>query len=116
MGNQNQFYQDYHIDSYKMYSIDSLKYLPTLILLVYSSFDKSEIWQRSRILDILKSVGFIKFANSRDLKDLNRNSSKISIIRSALITGLYPDVLRVDKLNNKFLLEFVTFSEFLFAR
>jgi hypothetical protein len=69
---------------------------------------------RSRILDILKSVGFIKFADSRNLKDLNKNSSKISIIKSALLTGLYPDILRVDKLNKKFLLEFVTSFSLIF--
>lgn len=47
----------------------------------------------------------IKCSGKGDLNDLNSNSNSTGCIKAALVAGLYPNILRLDKKNNRLINE-----------
>ena len=60
------------------------------------------IFLRIQLIEQLKVIGFI---NEHTYNEFNTFSDNIATIKSAILAGLYPYLLRVDKTNKIFLTE-----------
>lgn len=56
-------------------------------------------------MDYLKNSFDMMEFNGR----LNTNSNNLNCIKAILVAGLYPNVVRIDKINNRLINEFVKF-------
>ncbi|EDO40330.1 predicted protein, partial [Nematostella vectensis] len=56
---------------------------------------------KSQIIGHLKTCGFIRPRGAGDLRDLNTNSNNWAVVKAALCAGMYPQIARVDRLDNK---------------
>ncbi len=54
---------------------------------------------RTKLLSYLRTIGFLKCSGDSDLVSLNANSDNLSCVKAVLVTGLYPNVIRIDKKN-----------------
>ncbi len=45
----------------------------------------------------LRASGFVRARGGGDIRDLNTNSENWSVVKAALVAGLYPNILRVDR-------------------
>lgn len=57
-------------------------------------------------MSYLRMSNMIKCIGAGDLNDLNSNSDNLSCIKAALVSSLYPNVIRFDKKDNRFKNEF----------
>lgn len=58
---------------------------------------------RSQLLGQLRASGFVRAKGSGDIRDLNTNSENWAVVKAALFVGMYPNVIRIDRKNNKML-------------
>lgn len=52
---------------------------------------------RTQLLGQLRASGFVKARGSGDIRDLNANSENWCVVKAALVSGMYPNLLRVDR-------------------
>lgn len=52
---------------------------------------------RNQVLAQLRASGFVKARGPGDIKSININSSNWSLVKACLVSGLYPNIARVDK-------------------
>ena len=52
---------------------------------------------RNQVLAQLRASGFVRARGSGDIKSINTNSNNWSLVKACLTSGLYPNVIRVDK-------------------
>ena len=52
---------------------------------------------RNQVLAQLRASGFVRARGSGDIKSININSSNWSLVKACLMSGLYPNVIRVDR-------------------
>lgn len=56
---------------------------------------------RSNIVGHLRAMGIVKSRGVNDMRDLNSNSKEWVFVKAALVGGLYPNLIFVDRLKNK---------------
>ena len=52
---------------------------------------------RNQVLAQLRASGFVKARGPGDIKSINVNSNNWSLVKACLVSGLYPNIARVDK-------------------
>ena len=52
---------------------------------------------RNQVLAQLRASGFVKPRGPGDIKSINIHSSNWSLVKACLVSGLYPNIVRVDK-------------------
>ncbi|XP_061428277.1 3'-5' RNA helicase YTHDC2-like [Lethenteron reissneri] len=52
---------------------------------------------RSQLLGQLRASGFVRARGGGDIRDLNTNSENWPVVKAALVAGLYPNVIHVDR-------------------
>ena len=52
---------------------------------------------RNQVLAQLRASGFVKARGPGDIKSINVNSNNWSLVKACLMSGLYPNIVRVDK-------------------
>ncbi|XP_075918295.1 3'-5' RNA helicase YTHDC2-like [Petromyzon marinus] len=55
------------------------------------------VGMRTRLLGHLRASGFVRPRGVGDIRDLNTNSEKWPAVKAALVAGLYPNVIHVDR-------------------
>ena len=53
---------------------------------------------RTQLLGQLRASGFVRARGSGDIRDLNTNSENWAVVKAALTAGMYPHIIRVDRL------------------
>ncbi|XP_036365710.1 3'-5' RNA helicase YTHDC2-like isoform X2 [Octopus sinensis] len=61
------------------------------------------IGMRAQLLGQLRASGFVRARGGGDIRDLNINSEKWCVVKAALCAGLYPNVLRIDRVTGQLL-------------
>ena len=56
---------------------------------------------RNQLISHLRNLGLIRQRGGGDMKDLNSNSQNWSVIKAAVLTGVYPAMLQVDRESGK---------------
>lgn len=56
---------------------------------------------RSNIVGHLRAMGIVKTRGVNDMRDLNSNSKEWVFVKAALVGGLYPNLVFVDRTSNK---------------
>lgn len=62
---------------------------------------------RSNIVGHLRAMGIVKTRGVNDMRDLNSNSKEWVFVKAALVGGLYPNLVFVDRTSNKLFCRFV---------
>ena len=52
---------------------------------------------RNQVLAQLRASGFVKSRGPGDIKSINQNSNNWSLVKACLVSGLYPNIVRVDR-------------------
>ena len=52
---------------------------------------------RNQVLAQLRASGFVKSRGPGDIKSINLNSNNWSLVKACLVSGLYPNIVRVDR-------------------
>ena len=52
---------------------------------------------RTQLLGQLRASGFVRARGGGDIRDLNTNSENWAVVKAALVAGMYPNILRVDR-------------------
>ncbi|KAK7066157.1 3'-5' RNA helicase ythdc2, partial [Halocaridina rubra] len=52
---------------------------------------------RSQVLAQLRGAGFVRARGPGDIRDVNTNSDNWAIVKAALVSGMYPNLIRVDR-------------------
>ncbi|XP_075918738.1 3'-5' RNA helicase YTHDC2-like [Petromyzon marinus] len=55
------------------------------------------VGKRTQLLGHLRASGFVRPRGVGDIRDLNTNSEKWPAVKAALVAGLYPNVIHVDR-------------------
>ncbi|KAK0178149.1 hypothetical protein PV328_002126 [Microctonus aethiopoides] len=55
------------------------------------------VGMRTQLLGQLRASGFVRARGSGDIRDLNLNSENWAVVKTALTSGLYPNLIRVDR-------------------
>ncbi|XP_038625680.1 3'-5' RNA helicase YTHDC2 isoform X2 [Tachyglossus aculeatus] len=55
------------------------------------------IGMRTQLLGQLRASGFVRARGLGDIRDVNTNSENWAVVKAALVTGMYPNVVHVDK-------------------
>ena len=76
-------------------------YLQTLFVFVLFN----NLPKRIGVFNYLRKINLIKCSGNGDLSSVNVNSNKMCCIRAALIAGCYPNLIKIDKINNRLLNE-----------
>ncbi|KAK8754608.1 hypothetical protein OTU49_016863, partial [Cherax quadricarinatus] len=52
---------------------------------------------RSQVLAQLRGAGFVRARGPGDIRDVNSNSDNWAMVKAALVSGMYPNLIRVDR-------------------
>ncbi|XP_028912181.1 3'-5' RNA helicase YTHDC2 isoform X2 [Ornithorhynchus anatinus] len=55
------------------------------------------IGMRTQLLGQLRASGFVRARGLGDIRDVNTNSENWAVVKAALVAGMYPNVVHVDK-------------------
>lgn len=55
------------------------------------------VGMRTQLLGQLRASGFVRARGGGDIRDLNTNSENWAVVKAALVAGMYPNILRVDR-------------------
>ncbi|XP_053934447.1 3'-5' RNA helicase YTHDC2-like [Cuculus canorus] len=55
------------------------------------------IGMRTQLLGQLRASGFVRARGGADIKDVNTNSENWSVVKAALVAGMYPNLVHVDR-------------------
>ena len=55
------------------------------------------VGMRTQLLGQLRASGFERARGGGDIRDLNTNSENWAVVKAALVAGMYPNILRVDR-------------------
>ncbi|XP_039614869.1 3'-5' RNA helicase YTHDC2 [Polypterus senegalus] len=59
------------------------------------------IGMRTQLLGQLRAIGFVRARGGGDIRDVNLNSENWAVVKAALVAGIYPNLIHVDKENFK---------------
>ncbi|NXH12914.1 YTDC2 helicase, partial [Bucco capensis] len=54
---------------------------------------------RTQLLGQLRASGFVRARGGADIKDVNTNSENWAVVKAALVAGMYPNLVHVDREN-----------------
>ncbi|CAB1318506.1 unnamed protein product [Coregonus sp. 'balchen'] len=54
------------------------------------------IGMRTQLLGQLRAIGFVRARGGGDIRDVNLNSENWSVVKAALVAGMYPNLIHVD--------------------
>ncbi|KAM8961846.1 3'-5' RNA helicase YTHDC2 [Pelodytes ibericus] len=57
------------------------------------------IGMRTQLLGQLRASGFVRARGGGDIRDVNTNSENWAVVKAALVSGMYPNLIHVDKEN-----------------
>ncbi|XP_043915095.1 3'-5' RNA helicase YTHDC2 [Protopterus annectens] len=57
------------------------------------------IGMRTQLLGQLRASGFVRARGDGDIRDVNTNSENWAVVKAALVAGMYPNVIHVDRHN-----------------
>ncbi|XP_030640259.1 3'-5' RNA helicase YTHDC2 [Chanos chanos] len=57
------------------------------------------IGMRTQLLGQLRAIGFVRARGGGDIRDVNLNSENWAVVKAALVAGMYPNLLHVDRDN-----------------
>ncbi|XP_073408067.1 3'-5' RNA helicase YTHDC2 isoform X2 [Dendrobates tinctorius] len=57
------------------------------------------IGMRTQLLGQLRASGFVKARGAGDIRDVNTNSENWAVVKAALVAGMYPNLIHVDREN-----------------
>ncbi|XP_066516299.1 3'-5' RNA helicase YTHDC2 isoform X2 [Hoplias malabaricus] len=52
---------------------------------------------RTQLLGQLRAIGFVRARGGGDIRDVNLNSENWAVVKTALVSGMYPNLIHVDK-------------------
>ncbi|KAL0965522.1 hypothetical protein UPYG_G00282400 [Umbra pygmaea] len=52
---------------------------------------------RTQLLGQLRAIGFVRARGSGDIRDVNLNSENWAVVKAALVAGMYPNIIHVDR-------------------
>ncbi|XP_037535032.1 3'-5' RNA helicase YTHDC2 [Nematolebias whitei] len=52
---------------------------------------------RTQVIGHLRAIGFVRARGACDIRDVNQNSENWAIVKSALVAGMYPNLIHVNK-------------------
>ncbi|KAM7023910.1 3'-5' RNA helicase YTHDC2-like [Acridotheres tristis] len=55
------------------------------------------VGMRTQLLGQLRASGFVRARGGADIRDVNTNSENWAVIKAALVAGMYPNVVHVDR-------------------
>ena len=55
------------------------------------------VGMRNQVLAQLRASGFVKSRGSGDIRNINSNSENWALVKACLLSGLYPNIIRVDR-------------------
>ncbi|MGH0189711.1 UNVERIFIED_CONTAM: hypothetical protein FKN15_037723 [Acipenser sinensis] len=57
------------------------------------------IRMRNQLLGQLRTIGFVRARGGGDIRDVNLNSENWAVVKAALVAGMYPNLIHVDREN-----------------
>ncbi|KAI1904626.1 hypothetical protein AGOR_G00007630 [Albula goreensis] len=57
------------------------------------------IGMRTQLLGQLRAIGFVRARGGGDIRDVNLNSENWAVVKAALVAGMYPHLIHVDREN-----------------
>ncbi|XP_052829379.1 3'-5' RNA helicase YTHDC2 [Octopus bimaculoides] len=72
-------------------------------MILLRAFQVSNSVIQAQLLGQLRASGFVRARGGGDIRDLNINSEKWCVVKAALCAGLYPNVLRIDRVTGQLL-------------
>uniref|UniRef100_A0A8C3L563 RNA helicase n=1 Tax=Chrysolophus pictus TaxID=9089 RepID=A0A8C3L563_CHRPC len=57
------------------------------------------IGMRTQLLGQLRALGFVRARGGADIRDVNANSENWAVVKAALVAGMYPNLVHVDREN-----------------
>ncbi|XP_021236431.1 probable ATP-dependent RNA helicase YTHDC2 isoform X1 [Numida meleagris] len=57
------------------------------------------IGMRTQLLGQLRALGFVRARGGADIRDVNVNSENWAVVKAALVAGMYPNLVHVDREN-----------------
>uniref|UniRef100_A0AAY4BH52 RNA helicase n=1 Tax=Denticeps clupeoides TaxID=299321 RepID=A0AAY4BH52_9TELE len=54
---------------------------------------------RTQLLGQLRAIGFVRARGGGDIRDVNLNSENWAVVKAALMAGMYPNIIHVDREN-----------------
>ncbi|KAM4050942.1 3'-5' RNA helicase YTHDC2 isoform 2-T5 [Anomaloglossus baeobatrachus] len=57
------------------------------------------IGMRTQLLGQLRASGFVRARGAGDIRDVNTNSENWAVVKAALVAGMYPNLIHVDREN-----------------
>uniref|UniRef100_A0A4W3JSE7 3'-5' RNA helicase YTHDC2 n=1 Tax=Callorhinchus milii TaxID=7868 RepID=A0A4W3JSE7_CALMI len=57
------------------------------------------IGMRTQLLGQLRATGFVRARGGGDIRDVNTNSENWAVVKAALVAGMYPNLIHVDREN-----------------
>ncbi|XP_071436889.1 3'-5' RNA helicase YTHDC2-like isoform X2 [Pithys albifrons albifrons] len=55
------------------------------------------VGMRTQLLGLLKASGFVRVRGGADIRDVNTNSENWAVVKAALVAGMYPNLVHVDR-------------------
>ncbi|KAM6985128.1 LOW QUALITY PROTEIN: 3'-5' RNA helicase YTHDC2 [Aplochiton taeniatus] len=55
------------------------------------------IGMRTQLLGQLRAIGFVRARGGGDIRDVNLNSENWAVVKAALVAGMYPNLINVDR-------------------
>ncbi|XP_063065850.1 3'-5' RNA helicase YTHDC2 [Engraulis encrasicolus] len=55
------------------------------------------IGMRTQLLGQLRAIGFVRARGGGDIRDVNMNSENWAVVKAALVAGMYPNLLHVER-------------------
>ncbi|KAG7476581.1 hypothetical protein MATL_G00084360 [Megalops atlanticus] len=57
------------------------------------------IGMRTQLLGQLRAIGFVRARGRGDIREVNLNSENWAVVKAALVAGMYPNIIHVDREN-----------------
>ncbi|XP_073697034.1 3'-5' RNA helicase YTHDC2-like isoform X1 [Garra rufa] len=57
------------------------------------------VGMRTQLLGQLRATGFVRARGGGDIRDVNQNSENWAVVKAALVAGMYPNLIHVDRHN-----------------
>ncbi|RXN23652.1 putative ATP-dependent RNA helicase YTHDC2 isoform X1 [Labeo rohita] len=55
------------------------------------------VGMRTQLLGQLRATGFVRARGGGDIRDVNQNSENWAVVKAALVAGMYPNLIHVDR-------------------